>query len=134
MGTLSNTVVAVLAVGFTAAASAQTQARPPPGGEEGFFRPSADPALTAFRPPPANGNARPGAPVATARPAPAAVEAAEEIRKAEESQMDRIEAEHAIATAEAATRVPPITSPLDRTAPIMSPLDGTAPIISPVGR
>jgi hypothetical protein len=119
MGKLSITVAFVLAAGFAAAASAQTQPRPAPGGAEGFFRPSADPALTAIRPAPANGKTRP---------------AAEEIRKAEEAQMDRVEVEHAIAKAEVVTKAPAITSPLDGTAPILSPLDGTAPIISPVSR
>lgn len=134
MGKLSIIAVAILAT-FTGAASAQSQQRQAPQGEEGFFRPAADPALTTTRPPATNGNARtsPRAPAAQP-PSPAAVEAAEEIRKAEEAQMDRVEVEHAIATTEVATKTPAITSPLDRTAPIMSPLDGTAPIISPLGR
>lgn len=48
--------------------------------------------------------------------------------------MDRVEDEHAVATAREAAKAPAITSPLDGTAPIVSPLDGTAPIISPVSR
>lgn len=125
MGKLSTTAAAVFAAAFTTAAS----------GEEGFFRPAADPALTTTRPPVADGKARTGlfAPRAQAA-SPAAVEAAGEIRKAEEAQMDRVEVAHAVATNEVAKRVPPITSPLEGTAPILSPLDGTAPIISPVGR
>lgn len=134
MGKLSIVAAAVVAT-FTATASAQAQQRPVPQGEEGFFRPAADPALTTTHPPVTNARARtsPRAP-AVQPPAPAAVEAAEEIRKAEEAQMDRVEIEHAVARTEVMTKTPPITSPLDRTAPIMSPLDGTAPIISPVSR
>lgn len=135
MGKLSTTAAAVFAVTFTAAASAQAPQRPAPKGEEGFFRPAADPALTTTRPPAITGEAwtRPRVPPVQP-PSPAAVEAAEEIRKAEEAQMDRVEVEHAIAATEVAKKVPAITSPLDGTAPILSPLDGTAPIISPVSR
>lgn len=125
MGKLSTTAAAVFAAAFAGAAA----------GEEGFFRPAADPALITTRPPVVDGKARTGPFTRPAQaPSPAPVEAAEEIRKAEESQMDRVEVEHAIATTEVARKVPPITSPLDGTAPIVSPLDGTAPIISPVGR
>lgn len=125
MGKLSITAAAALAAAFTGAAS----------GEQGFFRPAADPALTTTRPPLAEGKARasPFARPAQA-PSPASVEAAGEIRKAEEAQMDRVEVERAVARTEVVANAPAITSPLDRTAPIMSPLDGTAPIISPVRR
>jgi hypothetical protein len=135
MGKLSFTIAAACMAVFTAAASAQTRQRPAPQGEEGFFRPAADPALTTTHPPVTAPRARRNAPVSPAQPpSAAAVEAAEEIRKAEEAQMDRVEVEHAVARTEVVTRTPAITSPLDRTAPIMSPLDGTAPIISPVSR
>jgi hypothetical protein len=132
MGKLSIVAAAVFAT-FSAAALAQAQQRPAPQGEEGFFRPAADPALTTTHPP-VTSWARPG-PRTRAAPsaAPAADEAAEEIRKAEEAPMDRVEVEYVTRT-EVVTTTPPITSPLDRTAPIMSPLDGTAPIISPVSR
>lgn len=134
MGKLSIVAAAVFAT-FTATASAQARQGPAAQGEEGFFRPAADPALTSTHPPVSNAKARSGGRVPAARPpSPAAVEAAEEIRKAEEARMDRVEVEHAVARTEVVTKTPPIASPLDRTAPIMSPLDGTAPIISPVSR
>lgn len=129
MGKLSILVVAVFAAVLTPVASAQTRPQVDTGGEEGFFRPSRDPALTSIRPPPAPGESQPKA-RAPAEPATAVVvDVAEEVREAEEEPMDRVEA-----AAAQASEKPVITSPLDGTAPIMSPLDGSAPIVSPVGR
>ena len=87
-----------------AIASLPALAQTPPGSkpDNGFFRPSADPALTSIRPAP------PPAPPQPAKAPPArAFEAAEEIRKAEEARaldalMDRSEREHERARAEAA--------------------------------
>lgn len=99
-------------------------------GEEGFFKPAADPALTSFRPAPPRTAA-----TTAANPPAEARDTAEEIRVVEERQLDRAEREHAVATERAARYNPvTITSPLDGTAPIRSPLDGTAPIISPLSR
>lgn len=129
MGKLSTPVLAVLVAALAATASAQTRPQAAPGSEEGFFRPSRDPALTSIRPPPAPSESRPNA-RAPAEPATAVVvDMAEEVREAEEERMDRVEA-----AAEQARAKPVITSPLDGTAPIMSPLDGSAPIVSPVRR
>jgi hypothetical protein len=83
-------------------AGAQTTApRVPANGDTGFFRPAADPALTAIRPP-----ASP-APAPPAQDPGKTVDVAVEIRKAEEArkldeQMDRSEREHERARAEAA--------------------------------
>lgn len=135
MAKLSTPVVAVLAAVLAAAASAQTRPQAGAGGEEGFFRPARDPALTSIRPPPAP-EAKPAAPVVVQPTQAAALEVAEAIREAEEKTMERVEAERAAALAAAAqpAKGPAVTSPLDGSAPILSPLDGTAPIISPVTR
>jgi hypothetical protein len=138
--------LAVSAVALAGTVFAQTNAP----STQGFFRPSPDPAITAFRPLPGDnnrapqnnaapqaGNTQPGANTVTTPPTP---DAAQEIRRAEEAAMerveaamDRVEAAHARAAA-VPPRAPTITSPMDGTAPIMSPLDGTAPIVSPIAR
>jgi hypothetical protein len=137
MARLSIVFLGASAVAFSAAAFSQA---PASQGQQGFFRPSPDPALTAFRrlpndPPVPQPQAAPGtAPTQATPPAQAAQpDPAEEIRKAEEVAMDRVEARHerVLATPQ---RLPAITSPLDGTAPIMSPLDGTAPIVTPTAR
>lgn len=93
--------------------------QPRPGGEDGFFRPSPDPALTRFP------NAAEVAAAARAQE-PAAEPIAVEPhppREATERELDRARRDHAAATADAAARPAPM---------IVSPLDGTAPIVSPV--
>ena len=150
MGKLSYAFLSVSAVAFALPVAAQS---PSTASSPGFFRPSADPAITAFRPLPGDApapqrNAAPqagntqaaNAQNAAAPAAPPAPDAAQEIRRAEEAAMerveaamDRVEAAHLRATA-VPPRLPAITSPMDGTAPIMSPLDGTAPIVSPLGR
>ncbi len=120
--------IAALAL-LAAASSWAQQPAPAQAPDTGFFKPAADPALTAWRPAPA---APPSAPPA-AQPASTPTQPTEELALAEE-QMDRAETDHALARAEAAPRRPAIISPLDGTAPILSPLDGTAPILSPVTR
>ena len=111
------------------AASPFAQSQAPAETQPGFFKPSADPAITAIRPAPPVPAAAPSAPEAPD-------EMAALIREAEERQMDRVERDHAVAREQAARNatLPAITSPLDGTAPIRSPLDGTAPILSPVER
>jgi hypothetical protein len=138
---LLGTLAATLAL--SAAAQAPT---PPAAGAPGFFRPSPDPAITAFRPLPV-----PGAPVQPAATPPvpaqpavadpeleARLQAEAATRARIEAQMDRIEAANLRAMeqaqAQAEVRPPVIASPLEGTARIMSPLDGTAPIVSPVSR
>lgn len=137
--------ITLLAAGglFAAGTHAQTNAAasPPPGGEPGFFRPSADPAISTWRTRPApaaptDAGAAAGLPAAA--PAP---DMADEVRRAEEARlermeatMDRIESRNERAAAEANRRLPVIASPMDGTAPIMSPLDGTAPLVSGLGR
>src|SRR5512134_2674005 len=118
MAKLSTLVLAVLAAAFAATASAQTRPQATPGSQEGFFRPSPDPALTSIRPPPAPAEPRPDAPVPAEPVTTVVVDMAEEVREAEEERMERVEA----ATAQARANAPVITSPLDGTAPIMSPL------------
>jgi hypothetical protein len=131
MGKLPITFLAAFAIALPAAVSAQAP-RPAPSGEEGFFRPTDDPALTAFRPPPVPREEPPRV-FTEAALAPSA-DPADEVREAAEAQMDRAEIVHAPARHEVVTRLPAITSPLDGTAPILSPLDGTAPILSPLDR
>ena len=87
--------LAFLAFAFAAGIPAWAQT------DTGFFRPTPDPALTAFRPP----ATPPTAPKAQQPGGP--VDMAAEIRKAEEArnleaQMDRSEREHERARAEAA--------------------------------
>ena len=85
-----------------AALPALAQTSPGAKPDTGFFRPSADPALTSIRPAP------PATPPQAAKAPPArAFDAAEEIRKAEEARalealMDRSERDHERARAEAA--------------------------------
>jgi hypothetical protein len=142
MAKLSIVFLGASAVSLTVAAFAQA---PAPQGQPGFFRPSPDPAITAFRrlpndpSPPQAPAARAAAPASTApqpiSPASSAQpDPADEIRKAEEVAMDRVEARHERVLAANPPRLPAITSPLDGTAPIMSPLDGTAPIVTPTAR
>ena len=134
MGKPNTAVLAVLVAALAATASAQTRPQAAPGTEEGFFRPSRDPALTSIRPPPAPSESRPDARAQAAPVTAVVVDMADEVREAEEEAMERVEAEQRAAIAQERAKAPVITSPLDGTAPIMSPLDGSAPIVSPVGR
>lgn len=150
MRTLTKTILAATGLALAAPALAQTNppAHPQPpqaGGEPGFFRPAADPRLTTLASPPAP---RPVTPAAPSAPAPAASastfvtpDMADEVRRAEEARlermeatMDRIESRNERAVAEANRRAPVIASPMDGTAQILSPLDGTAPLVSGLGR
>lgn len=141
MHTLTTKLLGTLALAFAGQALAQSPAAPA-NASTGFFRPSADPAITAFRPlPDPSAPARPAAPAMPVQPAAdpdqeRRVQAEAESRARIEAQMDRIEAIHArsVAQAQADTRLPPIASPLDGTARPMSPLDGTAPLVSPISR
>lgn len=127
---------AVLSFALAAASPAWGQPAPAPsaGGEQGFFRPAADPAITAIRPAP------PQAPPERPLPLEQAVarEVVEQMRRAAQvEELERAEREHEREKAEAARAASApvaIASPLDGTAPIASPLDGTAPILSPIGR
>ena len=113
MRDLSTTALAALALALSFPASAQDQhskARPPATGlEQGFFRPTPDPALTSLRPAPAAAPDARAAPVMVQTEPRPAVDSAEEIREAEEHAvdraeriMDRAEREHDRARAEAA--------------------------------
>lgn len=106
---------------------AQVPVRPAPQDGPGFFKPAADPALTAIPAPAA-------APKAPSTVQPAQADGVREKRAADETAMDRVEAVHSRAMAQSPPKAPVITSPLDGTAPILSPLDGTAPLVTPVGR
>lgn len=131
MRTLWIAVAAALPFAGFAQSPQSPKPSPPLGNEEGFFKPAADPALTALRPAP-----RQQTPPATN--AGNDDEMTRQIRAAEEALLARAAREHEAthdAAAQARSRVPPpVGSPLDGTAPILSPLDGTAPILSPVGR
>ncbi len=109
---------------------AQVPVRPAPQDGPGFFRPAADPALTAIPAPAAPA----AAPKASPTVQPAQADGVREKRAADETAMDRVEAVHSRAMAQSPPKAPVITSPLDGTAPILSPLDGTAPLVTPVGR
>lgn len=92
----------LVASSFLVAPLTMAQATPSPSDPHGgFFRPSADPALTAIRPGPAPAPAPQASEVPATARAPA-LEAAEQSRKAEEEQMDRAEREHDRARARAA--------------------------------
>lgn len=119
-----------LAAALPPAIHAQAPRQPQPlGNEVGFFKPAADPALTALR-------------AAPRAPQPGALAGGEDemtraIRAAEEARLERAAREHEAAHAagsEISQRPPAVGSPLDGTAQIMSPLDGSAPILSPLGR
>ena len=124
--------IAVFAgIASTALAQEGSLARPAtPAGEEGFFRPAPDPALTRF-PTPDEGLA---ATRAGQSQMPADAQALAIAREAAERELDRTRQEHAQARHAAPVARPMIVSPLDGTAPIVSTLDGTAPVISPLGR
>ena len=138
--TITLSAVLALSVSGTVLAQANPPAsapqQPAAGGEPGFFRPSADPRLTAI-PVPAPAPAAPASRQAT----PPTPDMADEVRRVEEARlerieasMDRIEARNERAVEEANRRLPVIASPMDGTAAIMSPLNGTAPLVSGLGR
>jgi hypothetical protein len=108
----------VVVVGLSAAAAA--------GAEEGFFRPSPDPALTTFPTVPAPQPSR-DAVQPPSVPDPAVLESQLRAREVAERELDRAQREQARAAAEAVRQPQP--APM-----IVSPLDGTAPIVSPIGR
>jgi hypothetical protein len=106
MDRMRTVLMAAVLAALPALAQRQVPAPPP---DSGFFRPSADPALTSFGPPPSSvvtpvpapapeqASAAPSMP-----PSPASVDVAEQIRKTEELAMDRAEREHDRARARAA--------------------------------
>jgi hypothetical protein len=120
-------VVAAIA-GMALGQHGPSLARQAAAGEEGFFRPARDPALTSVPP-----SSVPATSRAQAEGGPPRDEA-EAAREAAERELDRSRREHLQAQSTAQTARPLIVSPLDGTAPITSPLDGTAPIASPIGR
>ena len=121
----------VLALGALAPLAYAQQAVPrPPGQEDGFFRPSADPALTRF--PSTSEIVNPPSPPAIAVPVdPGLVAAQQASRDAAERELERASRESDRAAREARASLDAFGRPAPM---IVSPLDGTAPIVSPLGR